>query len=118
MENISLHSFLKKNNNNQKKTRIEVLYDPAIPLLGVYPKNTKTATFPNQSYHLGEIIASQGAEQVIGNLFIYLSIVDLQYYISFIFSTFGVFCTLSCYKIVAVIPHTIQYILVAYVLYT
>ena len=25
-----------------KKLKIELLYDPAIPVLGIYPKNTKT----------------------------------------------------------------------------
>ena len=27
-----------------KKLKIELLYDPVIPLLGVYPRNTKTGT--------------------------------------------------------------------------
>ena len=32
----------------KKKLRIELLYDPAIPLLGIYPKKTKTLTLTQE----------------------------------------------------------------------
>ena len=48
--NVSLYSTYGKQYGgpSKKKLKIELLYDPAIPLLGIYPKKTKTLTLTQE----------------------------------------------------------------------
>ena len=45
-----------------KKLKIELPYDPAIPLLGIYPEKTITQRLMYQNVHFSPIYNSQGME--------------------------------------------------------
>ena len=42
--NVNWCSHYKKQNEGLKKLKVELPYDPVVPLLGIYSKNMKTLT--------------------------------------------------------------------------